>query len=138
MVKRLPWLLGTVETYLLLLLAWYLILLTLGIPRMSSTGHVIAALALFALVAGAGWATAHLDRGALRGTILRVTALFLLGSFATSLVVATTDLTVKQFMKGTLVGRGLISLVGAALLVGVTMAVVTAIQALWRRRPAGE
>lgn len=136
MIRRLPWLLGAVETYLLLLIAWYVILLTAGIPSISSIALAFAAIALFALVAGAGWATAHLDRGALMGTILRVAALFLLGSVAFLLVGGTTDLTFTQFVKTSLVGRVLFSLVGAALLVGVTMAVVAAVKTLWRRRPA--
>ncbi|MFC7201044.1 hypothetical protein [Halospeciosus flavus] len=126
---------GAVETYAVGLAVWYAVMLWFGIPKLPPAGHVVGALSFVGLLAGAGWAAARLDAHERRRTAVRLAALFLVGAFSTSLVVGTTDLTVKQFMKSTLVGKLLIGFVGASLFSGVVLALVTAGRAVVRRRP---
>lgn len=121
------------ETYVLALAVWYVTLLSLGIPTLPGWAHVLGALTFGGALLGVVLATARLDYGAVRRTLVRLTGLFVASVTISSVVTATTSLTIKSFMKSTFTGKLLVAVVGACLFGGLAIGLVTAGGAVLRR-----
>lgn len=122
-----------VECYAVLLAGWYFAILTANIPTLSSGGLLAFTVALVGILAGGTLAASRASAARRRRGAVRLTLVLVAGVLAASLLVSTTGHTIKSAMRATLVGRALVSIVGATLFSGVVLALGTAARTLRER-----